>query len=80
MDDQYEFYMTVGDLKKQLEGIPDNTPVYYQRIKDWYFDPKLGGWDTLSLRWEYDQKTEGIRAFGSYFDEENNAFLLHAHY
>ncbi len=80
MNDPYEFYMTVGDLKKQLEDIPDNTPVFYQRIEDWYFDEKTGSWDTKTLKWDFDMTTEGIRAFGSYLDTENNVFLIHAHY
>jgi hypothetical protein len=80
MNNEYEFYMTVGDLKKQLKGIPNNTPVYYQRIEDWYFDDDIGSWNTKTLNWDFDMTTEGIRAFGSYHDIENKSFLIHAHY
>lgn len=74
-----DFYLTVGELKRILEYVPDDMPVYYQRIEDWYFDPKTGSWDTVELKWE-NEKTESIRAFGAYVDDENNAFLIHAHY
>lgn len=42
--------LTVGKLKKSLEGMPDNTPVYYQRIEDSYFEKN--NWTTTKFVWE----------------------------
>lgn len=39
-------HLTVGELKKCLEGLSDDLPVYYQRIEDEpYF--KDGDWSTI---------------------------------
>ena len=78
MIDEDGFYLSVGELKKHLKNVPDDTPVYYQRIEDWCFDK--GGWDTKPLIWYFNETTDCIKAFGSYLDEENNAFVIHAHY
>ena len=42
--------LTVGELKKSLEGLPDNTPVLYQRIEDFYFDQHQ--WKTVNFVWD----------------------------
>jgi len=70
--------LTVGELKRYIKDLPDDTPVYYQRIEDKYFD--IHGWTTESVRWEGDWYTEGIRAFASYFEKESGYLMIHAHY
>jgi hypothetical protein len=35
---KYKNFLTVGELKKQLENYPDDTLVVSQRIEDKYFD------------------------------------------
>lgn len=42
-------YMTVGDLKKALENVPDDCEVRYQRIEDVYFDKYE--WPSKKLLW-----------------------------
>src|SRR5687768_16638619 len=43
LEDFPDYYLTVGDLRDRLEGIPDSTPVCQERIEDKYFD-KENGW------------------------------------
>ena len=43
-------YLSVGQLRKNLEGLPDNAPVYYQRIEDMYFEKNH--WTTEKFVWE----------------------------
>lgn len=31
-------YLTVGELRERIAGLPDNMPVFYERIEDSYFD------------------------------------------
>jgi hypothetical protein len=42
--------MTVGQLRKSLDGLPDDMPVLYQRIEDLYFENY--GWVGEQLLWE----------------------------
>ena len=42
--------LSVGELKKSLEKVPDNTPVVYQIIEDSYFN--TGGWTKYPLQWD----------------------------
>lgn len=42
-----EYYMTVGDLKKRLEDIPDTVKVVYQRIDDFYFNENH--WEPIKI-------------------------------
>ncbi len=45
--------LRVGELKRALEGLPDDMPVVYQRIEDYYF--KEAGWETIPLLWEIEK-------------------------
>lgn len=36
-------HLTIGELKKQLHGLPDDAPVFYEVIEDWYFDNGVTG-------------------------------------
>lgn len=51
--------MTVGTLKKLLQqaGLPDDTPVYYQRIGDVFF--KKHGWSVVRMPWDFERLQEG---------------------
>lgn len=42
--------LTVGKLKESLEGLPDNMPVFYQRIEDNYFEKN--NWKTTKFVWD----------------------------
>lgn len=47
-DDHYG--LTVGKLRESLEGLPDNMPVFYQRMEDSLFEKN--GWTTTKFVWE----------------------------
>ena len=38
VQDTWEDHLTVRELKAMLSDLPDETPVYYQRIEDVYFE------------------------------------------
>lgn len=67
---------TIKDLKKDIENLPDNMPVYYQRIEDFYFEKN--NWDVKEIPWEFRETTEAIESFGGY--STNGIFFIHAHY
>ena len=41
------YYLTVGQLKKELEGYPDDALVVSQRVEDMYYE-QAHGWDTIT--------------------------------
>lgn len=47
MSNIYDCYLTVGELKKKLKNIPDETRVVYERIEDIYFNDN--DWDTINF-------------------------------
>lgn len=73
-----DLYLTVGQLKKALEGVPDDTKVYYQRIEDQYFDKY--GWKPKLLTWEPGEKCEYIQAWSAYKCDDSEEFVINAHY
>jgi len=79
---RFEDYMTVGKLLDRLQSAPEDTPVYYQRIEDWYLQPG-NGWPEhmvhvydpwLSADGEYHQ------AWGAWYDKEHEGFFITAFY
>lgn len=81
-----EHYLTVGQLKDKLSGLPDETPVYYQHIEDSYL--WRGGWKPIKILdtenshngWKvYDYHH---RAFTAYQDKYRNKkiLIITAHY
>lgn len=86
-------YLSVGELKKSLESLPDDMPVAYQRIEDFYFVDY--GWKTEKLTWDtpilialdehgnkvYEENiSEYIVAFSAYKHPEKDIFVINAHY
>lgn len=69
--------LTVGDLKKRLENLPDDMPVMYQRIEDMYFE--TGGWKAVEMEWDYHEVSEYIPAWHAYKHKEG-FFVIDAHY
>ena len=45
-----EYYLSVGELRERLAGLPAHMPVAYQRIEDHYF--QSAGWKTYSFVFE----------------------------
>ena len=80
--------LTVGQLRESIKDIPDDTPVYYQRIEDKYFENH--GWETDKLVWNYSKAlgyiySEYIPAFSAYlhslnFRSNEDVFVINAHY
>ncbi len=77
--DYYDYYLTVGGLKKAIKDLPDETPVYYQRIEDVYF--KKYGWSKNSIKFvgEMDIEEEYTRAF-CVVNMNQPGFFITAHY
>lgn len=75
MDDAY---MTVKDLKKSLENVPDNYKVYYQRIEDVYF--LKHGWKGKKMKFNDSFFSEYIEAFSAYPHKKNKCFVINGHY
>lgn len=75
-------YMTVGDLRQAIEGLPDNAKVFYHRIEDVYFEEH--GWTPDKLvRSDFTEPEENIndqyiRAFCAF--SEDGDLLITAHY
>ena len=74
--------LTVGELRKRIEGLPDTTPVYYQRIEDFYFAEH--GWTTTPLPWErVGETSDYIGAFSAHPNTDaagETVFCINAHY
>jgi hypothetical protein len=76
---KYEHHLTVGQLREAMEGLPDEAPVFYQRIEDVYFADN--GWRTVQ-RPSLDvpgQSTDYIRAYWALTRGEK-ALFIEAHY
>ena len=86
-------YLTVGNIKQLIAKLPDDTKIYYERIEDVYF--KKHGWKATPLAadmWadrafpdqvleEYkDLKGEWIETYEAFYNEEENALKITAHY
>lgn len=72
-------HLTVKELRKALEGVPDKTPVAYQRIEDIYFETH--NWTSHVLPFDYGTNTsEYIVSFSAYWHPTKNVFVINAHY
>lgn len=83
VNDYYDYHLTVGGLRKALEGKPDNTPVYYQRIEDAYFEKF--GWqdDVVTLKENdgfLDWDDEYVLAHCVVRTDQKKGFFITAHY
>lgn len=73
-------YMTVGDMRKAILGMPNSAKVYYQRIEDVYFDKH--GWtpDKLTKDDRYaDASDEWLRAWCGFKAKDGDLHIT-AHY
>jgi hypothetical protein len=80
---QRDVYLTAGDLRKALRGVPDDTPIGQERIEDIYFDTH--SWMTTSFPGNtilggQVMPSDFIRCFTAWYDSENEVFLLTPHY
>lgn len=81
---QYTGYLTVKKLKEAIKHLPDDTPVYYNRVEDRLF--KKGGWDTEEFIVPtglvgMDDTLQAIRAFTARVVlDGHGAVILIAHY
>jgi len=79
MDKYIDCHLTVGRLRKVLESLPDDMPVYYQRIEDFYFQNH--NWTTTRMLFEPpDNYSDYVRAFTALKHWHENAFVINAHY
>ena len=75
-EEDYDCFLTVGDLKEALKDVPNHIPVRYQRIEDFYFD--VNHWTSKIKKWDNDSESAYIRAFSSYYYDGD--FVINAHY
>ncbi len=79
-----DFYMTVGDMRRAIQGLDNDAKVYYQRIEDVYFNKH--GWSKSSkftIDPDYDDpddiKDEWTQAFDAYKAQDGDLHIT-AHY
>ena len=81
MDDDF---LTIKDLKKAIKDLPDDMPIYYQRVHDVYF--KKYGWSDNSKKLSFQYKTpddepdEYVKVFSAYKHPDDYVFVLNAHF
>lgn len=56
-------YLTIKELKERIKDLPDNGKVYYEQVKDSYFQDKKSGWELKRMPNEYTK--------GNEFDTDN---------
>lgn len=74
-------YMTADRLKAVLKKVPDDTPVYYQRIEDVYFEKH--GWNRSVINVQNDMgpsPDQYTQAFNVWYDSHHKALFITAHY
>jgi hypothetical protein len=78
-----EHYITAKELKELLAGVPDDVPVYYERIEDYYMEPGRG-WTKNAVR--VADSTDPLysndyhQAWGAWYDKEHKALFITAFY
>lgn len=76
-------YMRAGRLLELLAAVPEDTPVYYQRIDDFYFEHG-SGWPEHSVMVEDDDFPNNpgqyVQAWGAWYDKEHKCVFITAHY
>lgn len=92
---QNYYYLSVGRLREALKDLPDDMPVMYQRIEDFYF--ATHNWKTIPIVWErhnprvfpdgdiYDgigwsNYIIGFSAYKTETPEGDEVFVINAHY
>lgn len=71
-----DHYLKAGDLRKALEGVSDDAPVFYQRIEDVYFEKH--GWIPLEQQGE-EGVDHYVRAFTAWPGLDGRFFIT-AHF
>jgi len=73
--------MTASALKEVLKKVPNDTPVYYQRIEDVYFEKH--GWIRSVVNVQDPMNPlpdQYIQAFNVWYDRKHRAVFITAHY
>lgn len=77
-----DFHLTLRDLKESIKkweemGVKDDTPVFIERVEDWYFEE--GGWETVEYTFPVMPGPQ--KFFEAYtVDYFDGKILVHAHY
>lgn len=71
---KFEYCLTVGELRKRLEGIPDDAKIFSQRVEDRYYEGfyingiKTSGWSTVKKEvWETCEEEKWIEEYSPVF-------------
>lgn len=74
---KYIHYLTVGQLKKELENYPDDALVVSQRVEDVYYEKH--GWETIKkpdpLYEDHNQEYTPVWSTVQYKDDKNCLYL-----
>ena len=77
-----DYGLKIKDLKEIIKDLPDDMPVFYQRIEDFYFTENH--WTTITTLWysygHHRFMSEYIPAFDAYKAPEEDIFIINAHY
>jgi hypothetical protein len=88
-------YLTVGMIKKLVADLPSDTKIYYERIEDIYFEENgwkatplksdawwdRAGFDVIDDgKPTKDETGEWIEAYEAFYNEEEGALKITAHY
>jgi hypothetical protein len=81
-DKQLENYLTVGKLREVIAKLPDDAPVFIERIEDVYFDPGKGWQENSAFK---DVEGDGhlsqfIQAYWPIVFKKDEAVYLTPHY
>ena len=72
-------YLTVGELKRALEGMADGAPVFYERIEDVYFEKH--GWPLRAVPDLHHERPDYyVQAFSASPASDGSALYITAHY
>jgi hypothetical protein len=79
--EKYKHYLTVGQLKKQLEDYPEDALVVAERVEDKYYEKY--GWTTLKkadlINPEWNNEYSAVWSPVTYGDDKE-CFYLDLHY
>jgi hypothetical protein len=77
----FESHLTVGRLKQLIADRPDDSPVFIERVSDWYFEPERG-WQETSV---FKNLGEGhlqqfVQAYWAVCMKDDDAVYITPHY
>lgn len=70
------YVLTVVRLRQLIAALPENMPVFYQRIEDAYFSRPQSGWKTHPFKWDSPHElSEAEKKFYAVPDKADSALI-----